>query len=725
VRFVGIISRGAVSCCGRNAISLETTLGKSIGSCNFAMFNESHQRHLITSFRHIEDLLGEAAAKLESPDGGRLFKEYVPDATAAQRKVLADYLSQFRFAVRRFMDAHGLRSQGKTVSAWYAFQTALMFAQIAVEELRPKYLRGYGALDRDDAAAAEQLVAELTTLLRRIGDYVEHGEGGDLAARLAQLDATDDTVSLLKELERVITAHGLVELRSSLQNLIERATSPRFEIAVFGRVNSGKSSLLNWWLETPLLPTGVTPVTAVPTRIVHGEVAKVRIRTAYSQPVTVDVDQLAAYVTEDGNPGNTKRVLDVLIEIPAARLKDGICLVDTPGLGSLATAGAAQTLDYLPRCDLAIMLIESGGVIRREDVDVARAVLDSGSELIIVLSKADQVSDADLPRALTYVTEQFRTNLGVPVSISPVSTVEEHVALAQAWFERELTPRLANHRAQSAAALRRKTGALREAVVAVLEARLASRSRTSPQPGQAALDSSALGMRTAARSPAAGAGLPRARADIESARRDLMDLGSYLRKFSGRLLEVAADELARCWGEEAPDQVTAERVNAAIARTAGDAGEAASTLLGDVRKRMEQVLTENGVDADASQSLPVPRGRPLFEAPTIADRTLARPRWTPGIARLLRALAHERLESALASALSDRLALHGEALRSWGVTHLEELSSHFENAIAPIESAERACTTMSPASQDTASVHRDLEILRQWSRSSAGERASA
>jgi GTP-binding protein EngB required for normal cell division len=689
------------------------------------MFNESHQRHFITSFRHIEELLGDAAAKLEPVEPGRLFNEYVQDASPSQRKILADYLAQFRFAARRFMDAQGLRNQSKAVSALYAFQTAVMFAQISVEELRPKYLRGYGALGPEEGGAAERLVAELTTLLRRMADYVERGEGGDLAARLAQLDATDDAVNLLKDLERVITAHGLVELRSSLRNLIERAASPRFEIAVFGRVNSGKSSLLNWWLGAPLLPTGVTPITAVPTRIVHGDAAGAHIRTVYSQPITVDVDQLGAYVTEDGNPGNTKRVLDVLIEVPADRLKDGICLVDTPGLGSLATAGAAQTLDYLPRCDLGIMLIESGGVIRREDIDVARAVLDSGSDLLIVLSKADQVSGTELPRALTYVTEQFRTHLGVPVSISPVSTVEEHAGLARSWFDRELAPRLTNHREQSAASLRRKTGALREAVVAVLEARLASRTRTSPQQLRAALESRGQNIGIGGPSPDVGTGLAQARADVESARRDLMDLGAYLRKFSGRLLEAGAEELAQCWIERAPDQMIAERVTTTIARTAGEAGDAASTVLGDLRKRLEAVLTENGVDTEASQSLPVPRGRPVFEAPTIADHTLARPRWMPGIARLLRALAHERLESALASPLSDRLGLHGEALRVWGIRHLEDLSSHFESAIAPVESAERARTAMGPTSQDAASVHRDLEILRQWSRSSAGERASA
>jgi predicted GTPase len=61
-----------------------------------------------------------------------------------------------------------------------------------------------------------------------------------------------------------------VELRPRLSMIVERLESNRFEIAVFGRVSSGKSSLLNHILQTTALPVGVNPITAVPTRLIHG-----------------------------------------------------------------------------------------------------------------------------------------------------------------------------------------------------------------------------------------------------------------------------------------------------------------------------------------------------------------------------------------------------------------------------------------------------------------------
>jgi len=58
---------------------------------------------------------------------------------------------------------------------------------------------------------------------------------------------------------RIITAHGLVEFRGTLSMLLDRMEGAAFEVGVFGRVSSGKSSLLNYILQTDVLPIGVTP----------------------------------------------------------------------------------------------------------------------------------------------------------------------------------------------------------------------------------------------------------------------------------------------------------------------------------------------------------------------------------------------------------------------------------------------------------------------------------
>jgi predicted GTPase len=65
--------------------------------------------------------------------------------------------------------------------------------------------------------------------------------------------------SLLTEVEqlcRIITTHGLIEYREALGFIIDRIENNVFEIGVFGRVSSGKSSLLNYLLGIDYLPVG-------------------------------------------------------------------------------------------------------------------------------------------------------------------------------------------------------------------------------------------------------------------------------------------------------------------------------------------------------------------------------------------------------------------------------------------------------------------------------------
>jgi GTPase SAR1 family protein len=92
-------------------------------------------------------------------------------------------------------------------------------------------------------------------------------------------------------LGRIITSYGLVEYREALAMIIDRMENKVFEIGLFGRVSSGKSSLLNYLLEVDYLPVGVTPVTAVPTRISYGPLARVGIEFADNPPENVSLSE--------------------------------------------------------------------------------------------------------------------------------------------------------------------------------------------------------------------------------------------------------------------------------------------------------------------------------------------------------------------------------------------------------------------------------------------------
>lgn len=69
---------------------------------------------------------------------------------------------------------------------------------------------------------------------------------------------------------------------------------------------------------------------------------------------------------------------EVVVETSSPRLTAGVCFVVTSGLGSLAPARAVETLGYLPRSDLGVLLIDASGSFSVEDVAIARTLLEPG-----------------------------------------------------------------------------------------------------------------------------------------------------------------------------------------------------------------------------------------------------------------------------------------------------------------------------------------------------------
>lgn len=434
--------------------------------------NEFQQRHLLTSLQYADKLLSEIEGILTAASSKSPFIEYRVDVTPVQGKVIRDYIARFRGQMLRVLEGQGIRSPAPHISALHSIRVHLTFIDIALTEIGPKYMRGYGEVPESAIADLNGLVAELNTLVHKLDAYLVEGLGQDLGARLERLQWTGNEADLLRRIERVICTQGLVEFRPKLAMILDRLETQRFEIALFGQVSSGKSSLLNHILQVDVLPVGVNPITAVPTRLVSGHEPRLTVTFADRRVEHPEVTALPDFVTEQRNPGNSKGVMRIVVELPARRLSEGIVFVDTPGLGSLATSGAAETRAYLPQCDLGVVLISAGSTLAEEDLATIRALYEAGVPASVLLSKADLLPQQDRKSALTYITEQIRAHLGLTLEVHPVSIVGDSAVLLDAWFEERIAPLYEKHRQLAGESVRRKIAALRESVEAGLRSKL-------------------------------------------------------------------------------------------------------------------------------------------------------------------------------------------------------------------------------------------------------------
>jgi GTP-binding protein EngB required for normal cell division len=202
---------------------------------------------------------------------------------------------------------------------------------------------------------------------------------------------------------------GAENLAADAAALGERVREGRFYVACVGQFKRGKSTLLNALVGQPVLPVGVVPVTAVPTVLRYGA-AGVRVRTRLGW-VFSPVEEVAEYVTEQRNSGNEKGVLAVEVLLPAEILSGGLCLVDTPGLGSVFEVNSETTRDFVPHIDAAIVVLGADPPITGEELRLVEVIGPQVETLLFVLNKIDRVSVLELEEAIVFLRTVLRRRL--------------------------------------------------------------------------------------------------------------------------------------------------------------------------------------------------------------------------------------------------------------------------------------------------------------------------
>ncbi len=659
---------------------------------------ENHERSLLASIQYAARLIRDCHDVLAGASGSDPLSRYTKALSAPQEKIARDYLFRLREQLLRALHAVGIQPPAPSIGAVHALTTALMFLDDTFEEMRGRYLRGYGDVPAEAERVLDGVVSELQELTRDFETFLTGVSDDVLRERLERLAPTNPIANDLRELSRIVAEHGLVDLRPSLAVVVDRALEDTFDVAVIGRVSSGKSSLLNALLGTAILPTGVLPVTAFPTRLRRGPEAQLHIAYANGRTETTSIDRIGDFVAESGNPGNEKRLTRLLLVYPSTMLPADVTFVDTPGLGSLTPGGALQTYAFLPRCDHATFLFEATAPVGEEDLAVLAFLHDAGITTSVLLSKADLLNSADLDRVQTYVAGQIRRRLGTDVAVRPMSTVPSHESLLRDWIHDEVSPLGGQAQGRAREALRRKANVLRQQAIAALERHING------------VDHS--------HSP-----------DVASS------IAAQVRDMSARL-ERTSRELLSLWDRKAAlvDEALGAAVQAFLDRDlAAHAGadalranlvRSSQDVAADVSRELEARTREvQGVLADAANATGTPppesepigpyRETPLLDVPPLS-LDLKPPLWARANQHLLRRWITERVLEAWRPTVERAVHAYLDVLRRWASDGLTRLRREFEGQSRPLLTQ----LTRTPASgaakgSMTTTLHRDLEWLRQ------------
>ena len=141
-------------------------------------------------------------------------------------------------------------------------------------------------------------------------------------------------LSITDNLQGYLLEKGKSKEADTVERLKTKLRENRFHLMVLGQFKRGKSTFINSIIGDTLLPTSVIPLTSIVTLLKYGERESIEVIFEDGSQKTIERKYLHQYVTERGNPSNRMGLRHVEISFPSAYLKDGVSIIDTPGVGS-------------------------------------------------------------------------------------------------------------------------------------------------------------------------------------------------------------------------------------------------------------------------------------------------------------------------------------------------------------------------------------------------------
>jgi GTPase SAR1 family protein len=204
------------------------------------------------------------------------------------------------------------------------------------------------------------------------------------------------------------------ELREKIQNNV-------FNLVVLGQFKRGKTTLINALLGAEILPTAIVPLTSIATILKYDEVLKINVYFNDGRVTEINPDNLSEYVTEKGNPKNEKDVQEVVITYPSPYLRDGVRLIDTPGVGSIYQHNTDIAYQYLPKSDAALFLLSVDQPVSKAELDFLKDVREYSNKIFFLQNKADYVDAEDLKESISFSKKVIEECMDYEVKIFPLS----------------------------------------------------------------------------------------------------------------------------------------------------------------------------------------------------------------------------------------------------------------------------------------------------------------
>lgn len=231
-------------------------------------------------------------------------------------------------------------------------------------------------------------------------------------------------VSKIEPLYKAQHKEGDIE---TMKKLIKKASINEVSVLVCGEFKRGKSTFINAFLGEGICPTDPGIATSVVSIIKYGVERKVTrlygdVKNLKSE--VVPFDEIEKYAK--GSSLEVDNTIMLIIELPSERLKNGLVLMDTPGVGGLDPRHLFLTLYVMPKADETFFVVDAGEPLSSTELDFYKnKILQYAPSARIILNKSDLKSKEELGQLINDTKKKIVAYCQVDeglVDIIPVSS---------------------------------------------------------------------------------------------------------------------------------------------------------------------------------------------------------------------------------------------------------------------------------------------------------------
>jgi GTPase Era involved in 16S rRNA processing len=195
----------------------------------------------------------------------------------------------------------------------------------------------------------------------------------------------------LHHIQKAIQEAGDLNNADKMQELLDKMSSNRMNIAFCGHFSAGKSTIINQLCGYPLLPSSPIPTSANIVSIRNGASGARVTHMISGEEERVELDALEAYAV------NGTDIERVEITYPLPFLGEHTALLDTPGIDSTDHAHQQSTESALHLADVVFYIMDYNHVQSEINLAFTKKMKEWGKPLYLIVNMIDKHKEHELP----------------------------------------------------------------------------------------------------------------------------------------------------------------------------------------------------------------------------------------------------------------------------------------------------------------------------------------